>query len=169
MKKAFTLIEIIITVSIIVLLTLVAIPNIQGYKQKADYQSKQDEIEALVNDLQAMSKNAEQGYTKYGLTISSNKVALYKTDQVGSSQEMGSAVPAVNQVFVAQNGIFEIYCNVPGDKCYKRTKNDTVRMGNEIDSTTQFLQIIDNNFTPAKITKFYITVNPIRVIISHEE
>lgn len=167
MKKAFTLIEIVITVSIIALLAIVAIPNLQDYKQKTDYQSKQNEIEVLVNDLQAMSKNAEQGYTIYSLTISSDKkVALNKKiDAAGAPFEMESVAPSKNQTFEPQNEFDEIYCIVPGNVCrMKKT------LGAEITLSTangiQFLTITDSNFSPAKIATFEIYGSPLRVKIT---
>lgn len=60
-SKAFTLIEILITLAIIAMMTVIAIPTFSNYGEKADFSQKMDQVQELINKTIIQSQNPTQG------------------------------------------------------------------------------------------------------------
>ena len=82
--KAFTLIELLITMTIIVLMAVVAIPNFSKYQARIDLQNKSDEIKAGIDGMQMKALNAEQGKTRYYAQITTGAGGKVEYGSVGT-------------------------------------------------------------------------------------
>ena len=60
-SSGFTLIELIIVISIILLMAVVSIPAYQNYGAKSELSLKADEIKSLIDRAEAYSRNPQQG------------------------------------------------------------------------------------------------------------
>lgn len=64
-REAFSLIELMVVATIIVVMALVAIPNFNKHQKLIEIQNKGDEIRASMEGMQMKALNAEQGKTRY--------------------------------------------------------------------------------------------------------
>lgn len=63
-KNAFTLIELVVTMAIIVMMAVIALPAFLRYEEKAEYISKVDEVKEAIFQAGVSAQNAEQNVTK---------------------------------------------------------------------------------------------------------
>ena len=63
MKKGFTLIEVLLTVSIVVVLSTVAVINLSGNRRKADLDSATQQVAVLLREAQSNSVSQSKGST----------------------------------------------------------------------------------------------------------
>ena len=82
--KAFTLIELLITMTIIVLMALVAIPAFGKHQRLIEFQDKSDEVRAKLNEMQLKATNPEKGMIRYYAQIddTNNDLAFYSYDSI---------------------------------------------------------------------------------------
>ncbi|MCL5410330.1 MAG: prepilin-type N-terminal cleavage/methylation domain-containing protein [Patescibacteria group bacterium] len=94
-KKAFTLIELMITMTIIAMMLVVAVPGFEKYGKKSSLKLKAAEIGALINQASTMAKNPEQNISRYLIKVDSSAktVGLYRADDSTSNLIKEIAVP----------------------------------------------------------------------------
>ncbi|MEK7096354.1 MAG: prepilin-type N-terminal cleavage/methylation domain-containing protein [Patescibacteria group bacterium] len=170
MNKAFTLIEILITIAIIGMLTAVALPNLSGYKREVDYKNNIAEIESMITSISSMSKNYEQGVLKYKMKVEAEKISLIKDYGSGNEVEMSAVNAAKNERFTSD--YIEFYCLIPGNNCYtkKNAGSDKLLLAptNLYLDADLFLTLTDTNYSPAKISKYYLYGNPLKIVVINE-
>lgn len=64
-KNAFTIIELIVTISIIVLMAVLAFPAFSKYQKKAELVQKAEELNGYINEMNVLVKNPEPGVDSY--------------------------------------------------------------------------------------------------------
>ncbi len=81
MKQGFTLIELIVTMSIIVLMALIAVPAFTKYEENASFNAKVAEIESAINQVAIQAQNPEQEIKQYIInTADPKKIKFEKID-----------------------------------------------------------------------------------------
>lgn len=75
-RRAFTLIELLIVISIIFLMAVVAIPAYQNYGARSEVSLKADEIKALIDRAKAYSENPSQGKDCAQVIFTPNKISI---------------------------------------------------------------------------------------------
>lgn len=68
-KKAFTLIELLIVIAIMVLMVAFAVPQFQKYGKRSALSSKAEEFKLLIENAYQYSKNPELGYKGMVITL----------------------------------------------------------------------------------------------------
>ena len=81
----FTLIELIITVSIVVLMALVAVPTFSNYQKRSHFAQSTSEISDLINQYGLLAKNPELGVACYRMIDDSGSIIFSKYPSCSSS------------------------------------------------------------------------------------
>lgn len=68
-KNGFTIIELIVTISIIVLMAVLAFPAFSKYQKKAELVQKAEELNGFINEMNVLVKNPEPGVDSYEMII----------------------------------------------------------------------------------------------------
>lgn len=77
-RKAFTLIEILVTLSIIVVMVVVAVPSFEKYGKKTQFKQKMNELNSVINSTYLNAKNPSPANSKYVLDAGvANGTSLY--------------------------------------------------------------------------------------------
>jgi len=158
----FTLVELLVTMTIIVMMALVTIPSFNKHQALIELQNKTDEIKADIDEMQIKTMNAGQGVTRYYVKVTaatSGKVEFYnnssnspyKTVNLTSSQTLSKSAGISGDYLVCDKGK-SYCCNVSGatDAC---TTADAM-------NSTDFFTIANTS----KTTTFKISAYPFRVI-----
>ena len=96
-KKAFTLIELMITMTIVAMMLVVAVPGFEKYGKKSEFKSRVAEVKALIDQAGVSAKNPEQNVERYVIRVDSSapkKVGLYKTNDDPSNLIKEVALPS---------------------------------------------------------------------------
>jgi len=169
-NRAFTLIELLITMTIIVLMALVAIPGFGKSQRLIELQSKGDEIKTGLEEIHIKAMNPEKGIERYYVKIdetnktvefgkidTTSTASVYKTLSLTGDQTLNNEFDAADVYLVADKGksfacvkVLGTYLN---EVCPKPIEPTTM-----IDNEDWFS--IENS---DKITTFKIFANPFRV------
>lgn len=75
----FTMIELLVTVSIIVLMALVAVPTFSTYQKRSQFVQTTSEVSGLINQYGLLARNPELGATEYLVTAGISNIEFKKT------------------------------------------------------------------------------------------
>lgn len=157
-KKAFTLIELMVTAAIIVMMATVAIPAFSKYGAKNTFKLQVTEIQSLINQASIMARNPEQGVTRYFIKVNSSDVSLYKTNESSSNLVKKIAVPDTYS-FTSVAGKIYLVCDGSSNFCCP--DNDLVGTCSSAPTNgTDFLTIGDTDSSSSAIIKIFS--NPFR-------
>lgn len=147
-KQGFTLLELMITISIIVLIALVSVPNLNDYQSKTEFNDKVTEIQTLINQMGADVRNPGKDYIAYQI-IYSNNAFIYQKKSVNNIEWS-----AVKTVLIGSNRIVN---PAPSINCLVEDEDCTI--------TNSFV-LSDNNTNPVKMTTFTLSSKPLRAEVT---
>jgi len=78
MSRAYTIIELLITMTIVALMAILGIVAFQNYGKGAIFQQASSEIEGLVNQVGLLARNPESDAKSYCLIVGDDKLSIYK-------------------------------------------------------------------------------------------
>ncbi|MFA4996187.1 MAG: prepilin-type N-terminal cleavage/methylation domain-containing protein [Patescibacteria group bacterium] len=140
-KKAFTLIELMVTAAIIVVMAVVAIPAFNSYGDKNTFKLQVTEIQSLINQTNVMARNPEQGVTRYFIKVNSSDISLYKTSESSGNLIKKIAVPDTYS-FTSVSSAY-LVCDSPSNFCCPLTAVGACSLAPT--SGTDFLTVSDTN------------------------
>lgn len=91
-RKGFTLIELIIVISIIILMAAAAVPAYQNYGAKSELSLKADEIKALIDRGYAYSNNPSQGKDCAQVAFTFDRVSIQFGKYVKTNSGSGCTI-----------------------------------------------------------------------------
>jgi len=160
-KPAFTLIEIVVTVAIILLIVVFAVPAFSKYASQKAFSNKVSEIESIINQAYISSQNPEQNKYGYEIKPASGIVGLNVWDNaVGSSATAVKAVTLIlpNQTYSLLDGHTYMACNEQGKNCLYNN-------GAISSSYSDFFRFSDTE--AEKTATFQIKNNPFMINITY--
>lgn len=99
-NRGFTLIELVVTVTIILVMTLLAIPAFNTYSANSEISAKAEEIQALLEKAYALSQSPPSGKSIIYFNIfGSQKKVVLSTDQLGANEVIDSITLPSNMFF----------------------------------------------------------------------
>lgn len=158
--KAFSLIELLVVCAIIIMMTILIIPTFSKYGGKSEFNLRTIEIKSLIEQMNNMAKNPEQGVTRYYIKISTspaNKVGLYKNndDTVIGNLIKEIILPSGYSLAAANY----LVCDTPASYCCSLATDDGSYCTSPGFNNTDFTTITNSNGTGA----FKIFSSPFRV------
>ena len=160
-KKAFTLIELMVTAAIIVVMAVVAIPAFSSYGAKNAFKLQATEIQSLMNQASIMAKNPEQGVTRYFIKINSSDTSLYKTNENSGNLIKKIVVPSTYTITPAISGKIYLVCDSPSNFCCPATNLTGTCASAPILADNNFLTISDSDSGLSSTINIFS--NPFRV------
>lgn len=164
MKQGFTLIELIVTMSIIVLMALVAVPAFTKYEENASFNAKVAEIESAINQASVSALNAEQNIAYYAISTDTSlkKVSIYKADTVDKTITMSSSIATVT--LQQPSKPFLKFNAGKSFVCIQSNSTDPCSEGGTNINSGDYISIIGTNNTTKIIN---IVSNPVRVTVKN--
>lgn len=115
----FTLIELMITISIIVLMAMISVPTFSTFQKKAQFAQNIDSLSEKIGQYELLAKNPELGGNVYRLTQDSAGINFYKDlvlEKTISPSDFG------NGTTIEGGTIQQIQCYAKtGDCCFNET------------------------------------------------
>lgn len=137
-----------ITISIIVMLAVLAVPNFNAYEARSELNDKVEEINALIGQLGVDARNPEKDINYYRIRTSNNQtIILEKSSDNINWVSIKNVSLLTDQSF---GTLPTILCTVDGEVCTS-TSSDPVN----------FITLTDNNFSPGKTVVFKLQYKPL--------
>ena len=157
MKKAFTLIELLITLAIITMVTVLGVPAFAKYGERSRFDQKISEIKFAMDEVHLKMLNPENGVSTYGLKISDSGDGLSLTR--GGYEYRHITISAKDSIGTTGTYLDSMVCVVHTKICGK---------GDESDVTTvpeyEFLSF--SNADADRRVIFSVKNNPFGVIVT---
>ena len=160
----FSLIELLVVCSIIALMTVLAVPFFSRYGTRSEYNLRTIEIKNLIDQMNNMAKNPEQGVTRYVIkTITSEprRFELYKTSDNSANNLIKTiSLPSGYGLSLSDAGRPYLVCDTPASFCCQ-TSTST--------STCKSLGMNNEDYVSISVSEgdgygaFKIFSNPFRV------
>ena len=170
--NGFTLVELLVTMTIIVIMAVIAIPNFNKHQRLIELQNKSDEVNAGLDEMHVKAMNPEKGTTRYYANIIETVSLLSGQIIFGSYDNTTSTKTDYKTIDILNNQTFDYV--VDGSKVRylvcDNGKNyccDVANVGDAcitpIDgpSATDFFQLTSNDLL--KTVHFKVFSNPFRV------
>lgn len=157
-KFGFTLIELMVVVGIIALMTVLTIPFFARYGSRSEFNLRTIEAKSLIEQMNNMAKNPEQGITRYVIKSSGTSVELYKTDATAANLIKKVDFPGYSISATTNN---YLVCDSPGDSCCIVTAA-TDTCSTKVNGTN-FFTLVGGNSGDDGTATFNISSNPFRV------
>jgi len=169
MRKAYTLIELLITMTITALMAIFGIAAFQNYGKTTVFEQKASEIEGLINQVEILAKNPSQSAKSYCLKISSDRFSLYRgLDQECKERALEREVLLSKNEAVVDETANVAYrfliCDLLGNDCYLKQADENFNKIS-IDKKTFFFKLEDSN---GRKSNFYLSVNPFNLEVSEQ-
>ncbi len=160
-KKGYTLIELLITMTIIAVMAIFGIIAFQGYGKSTMFDQSGTEIQSLLQQVNLLAKNPEKDALSYCIVAQSGKITLYKgldeqcAKRVAKTElQLESGQVITNQAELVANHF--LVCEQLGSNCYlKSDENSQNKIA--ITKKTFFFQLSDNG---GRKSDFYLSLNP---------
>ncbi len=164
-KAAYTLIELLISVTLMSLMAILGIIAFGSYGKSTVFSEKIVEVESLIKQLDIISKNPEKDAFSYCLFLDEKKsiVGIYKgLDRECKNRTSVREVSLnydqkiINSGTMAKNNL--LVCDILGTNCYMKENDDSLTK----------IQIVKNNYffsilNAKHLSNFYLSAAPFMV------
>ncbi|MDO8443912.1 MAG: prepilin-type N-terminal cleavage/methylation domain-containing protein [bacterium] len=172
-QRAYTLIELMVVVAIILMLTAFGLPMFKKYQQVTEFSQKTEEVKGLFNSAQAMALTPEntQIYS-YRINYDKNLIPLSKYLLVSCPDSACTSPTTVNTVSLLQGEAIQMPSGPPSGQGWILDCRTLLTDGKPTDctfnstTTPAFFTFIDTNIDPNKMATFTASNNPFRIDIS---
>lgn len=162
-KNGFTLVELLITISIIAALAVIAIPNFRLYGSRMEYNNKVEEVRSLYDQMIAMVQNPEKGIASYSMAVSSDTLSLTK-----SANSDGTGPITVKEVEVNPSlGVAFSSTSPTPIKCI--VVSSTVENISCDPGSPPILTLTDTNLSTTGIATFILKYQPLSLTVTNNQ
>jgi len=168
MSKGYTLIELLITMTIISLMAIMGIIAFQGYGRGTIFSQTSSEVEGAISQVGLLAKNPEQDAKSYCLIAGNNKITLYKgLDPECSKRLVKNEINLTNNIVITDGPENVAYhflsCQILADTCYLKSEVDSLGLLN-IKEKSFIFRITDGN----NKNDFFFNINPFLVEVEQK-
>lgn len=137
-----------ITVSIIAMLAVVAIPGFSSYEARSELNDKVEEINSLISQMGVVVRNPEKDIDYYRVRAINNQTIALEQSTNNTTWTTVKSVPLLSdQSFET---LPTVTCTVDGEECVSASSDPT-----------NFVTLTDNNFSPNKKVRFKLQYKPL--------
>lgn len=162
MLKAYTLVELLISITLMSLMALLGIIAFNGYGKSTVYAQKVGEVESLVNQLSLVAKNPEKDALAYCVKVNTQtqKISLFKSIDIEcrNTTSVREISLSYEQKFVSNGSSVQnnfLICDLLSKNCSMK-KTDTDKDSTPVTKNNYLFSISDN----ARNSNFFVSNNP---------
>lgn len=158
MKKAFTLIELLITLAIITMVTVLGVPAFAKYGERSRFDQKISEIKFAMDEVHLRMLNPENGASTYGLKIADSD-GVRRLSMTKNGDEYRRITISAKDSISTGTDLSEMKCVVSTKICGKDSDTD-------VTIVPEYQYLFFSNSDIGRTVSFSIKHNPFGVIVT---